>query len=58
MFVPAGAERLELSGLVEHAGTGRAASFVGPEGLVDVVVRELELSREAAEPDTREKEEG
>lgn len=41
VFVPAGREQLELSGLVERAGTGRAESFSTPQGLVDAVLREL-----------------
>lgn len=42
VFVPAGEERLELAGLVEHVASGRAQPFRGASGLVDVVLEELE----------------
>lgn len=41
VFVPRGSEIVELAGLVERAGTGRAEPFAGGGGLVDAVLREL-----------------
>ena len=42
VFVPAGEERFELAGLVEHVSSGRARPFRGASGLVNVVLDELE----------------
>lgn len=42
VFVPAGEERLELAGLVEHVGSGRARPFRGARHLADVVLEQLE----------------
>lgn len=57
VFVPASEERLELSGFVEHAGTGHAQSFTGADALIGVVLRRLELRREPAELPQPEREE-
>ena len=46
IFVPAAGERVRLTGVVEHVGTGRALAFRGRTGLVDAVLHELELGRE------------
>ena len=43
VFVPAENEKLELTGVVEHSGTGRSEHFRGTEGLLDVVLQQLEL---------------
>ncbi len=49
IFVPAGDERLELSGVVEHPGTGHSERFRGTEGLLAVVLHQLELGHENVE---------
>jgi hypothetical protein len=43
IFVPAETEPLELSGVIEHSGTGRSEHFRGTAGLLDVVLHQLEL---------------
>jgi hypothetical protein len=53
IFVPAGDERLELSGLIERTGSGRAEPFNGAQGLIDAVLRELD--REDVEHESRPK---
>jgi hypothetical protein len=50
VFVPAGDEKLELTGVVEHSGSGRSEHFRGTEGLVGVVLHQLELGHETVEP--------
>ena len=55
VFVPAAAERLPLTGIVESVGTGRALAFQGPGALVDALLAELELTRPGE--DAREEEE-
>ena len=54
VFVPAGDEELELTGVVEHSSTGRSERFRGTEGLIDVVLHQLELGRPSVEPSPRE----
>lgn len=57
VFVPAGDEKLELTGVVEHSGTGRSEHFRGSEGLVGVVLHQLELGHETVAPGENEGEE-
>jgi hypothetical protein len=58
VFVPAGDEKLELTGVVEHSGSGRSEHFRGTEGLLGVVLHQLELGHGTVEPSDDEKEEG
>lgn len=53
IFVPAGDEKLELTGVVEHSGTGRSEHFRGSDGLLDVVLHQLELGPSASSPSTQ-----
>jgi len=48
--VPAGDAELELTGVVEHSGSGRSEHFHGSEGLVGAVLHQLELGHETVEP--------
>ena len=44
VFVPADHAAMPLAGTVEHVGAGRTSSFRGIAGLLDVVLRELQLN--------------
>ena len=57
VFVPVGDEKLELTGVVEHSGTGRSEHFRGSEGLIHVVLHQLELGHKTVESGANEKEE-
>ncbi len=57
VFVPVGDEQLELTGIVEHSGTGRSEHFRGTNGLVGVVLHQLELDHEWGESTTTDREE-
>jgi hypothetical protein len=50
IFVPATDEKLELTGVVEHSSTGRSEHFRGPDGLLSVVLHQLELAPPASPP--------
>ena len=50
IFVPAGDEKVELTGVVEHSGTGRSEHFRGTDDLLDVVLHQLELAPAAPSP--------
>jgi hypothetical protein len=50
IFVPAGEEKLELTGVVEHSGSGRSEHFRGAEGLLGVVLHQLELGLRVVPP--------
>lgn len=50
VFVPANDEKLELTGIVEHSGSGHSEHFQGTGGLVGVVLDQLELDRRPVEP--------
>jgi len=54
VFVPAGDEKLELTGVVEHSSTGRSEQFRGSADLLDIVRRQLETLDEHPEPRNRE----
>jgi hypothetical protein len=57
IFVPANDEKLELTGIVEHSGTGRSTQFRGTEGLVRAVLRQLELGAHGPESHGSQQEE-
>ncbi len=57
IFVPAGDEKLELTGVVEHSGSGRSEHFRGTESLVGVVLHQLELGHATVKPGENEREE-
>jgi hypothetical protein len=57
VFVPAGDEKLKLTGVVEHSGTGCLEQSRGSKGLLGVVVHPLELGHEAVESGDNEREE-
>ena len=57
IFVPAGDEKLELTGVVEHSGTGRSEHFRGTEDLLGVVLHQLELGRPPRRPSVNDCEE-
>jgi len=56
VFVPAEEEQLELTGIVEHSGTGRSEHFRGAESLVGVLLHQLELGHETVKLDDNRRE--
>jgi hypothetical protein len=58
IFVPADDLELDLTGVVEHAATGRSEQFRGATGLLNVVLHQLRLEGTPFEHKIEERGEG